>query len=344
MSTALPIRARVTVTGTIAILLLAGATACTASSAAPHRSRAAATPSSTAPAGAAHDPASTSPAGRAVHPDPVRAARSVRGGGRVLRVAIPSSTAFRPRPAYLYLPPVLFRHPGRRLPVLELLHGTPGQPSDWFTGGGLLASANAFAAAHHGFAPIVVVPDLNGAKRADSECIRTASGANVETYLTRDVVSWVRHRYGREVGSRRWSVAGLSEGGLCSIMLTLRHPTTYTVFGDFSGLMSPQVEHQTAAQSDQTLFGGSAADKAAHDPHWLLTHRHYARLYGWFGVGDADPRPLRAQRVLSAAARAAHLTVHTETRPGKHVWTIWAYELHAFLPWMWRYLGTNGGR
>jgi len=333
----------VALTGSVAILLLAGATSCTASSAAPHRSSDGATASRTAPAGAAHDPASASPPHRAASPDPVRAARSVPDGGRVRRVEIPSSTTFRPRPAYLYLPPALATHPGHAFPVLELLHGTPGQPSDWFTGGRLLATANAFAVAHHGFAPIVVVPDLNGAKRADSECIRTANGSDVETYLTRDVVRWVRHRYAREVGSRPWSVAGLSEGGLCSIMLTLRHPATYSVFGDFSGLMSPQVEHETAAQSDQTLFA-SAADKARHDPLWLLTHRHYGRLYAWFGVGASDPRPLRAQHALSAAARAAHLTVHTETQPGKHVWRIWAHELQAFLPWSWRYLGPNGAR
>jgi len=271
-------------------------------------------------------------------------ARSVRGGGRVQRVLIPSSTTYRPRPALVYVPAAIQHHAGPAVPVLELLHGTPGQPVDWFSPGDLLATANAFAAAHHGSAPIVVVPDVNGATRADSECIRTAGGDDVETYLTRDVVGWVRHRYARDVGTRPWWVAGLSEGGVCSIMLALRHPATYSAFGDFSGLVRPKVEHETPAQSDQVLFAGDPARRNAHDPGWLLTHRHYRRLYAWFGVGAADRVPRAAQTTLVAAARAAHLTVHEETRPGRHVWTVWAYELRALLPWLWTHDGPNRGR
>ena len=354
MSTALGRTRRVGLVATAAAVLVTGLAACTASSDKPSTSAnssrsskpskgpthpgSGATPSGT---GAA---ASVSSLGPSPTPDPVRVSHTIRGGGRVLRVTIPSSTTFRPRPAYVYLPPVLATRPNQTLPVLELLHGTPGQPADWFTRGDLLATANAFAAAHHGSAPIMVVPDINGAQRADSECIRTTSGADVETYLTRDVVAWVRRRFARAVGTRPWWVAGLSEGGICSIVLALRHPTVYSAFGDLSGLLTPQVEHQTPAQSDQTLFRGNAADRAAHDPTWLLTHRHYGALPAWFATGASDARTLRAQTQLAVAARAAHLTVHAETRPGRHEWTVWSYELRVLVPWLWRYVGPTGGR
>jgi S-formylglutathione hydrolase FrmB len=235
----------------------------------------------------------------------------------------------------VYLPPAQRTHPTRALPVLELLHGTPGLPSDWFERGDLLATANAFAAAHGGMAPVIVVPDINGARRADSECIRTTYGGDVETYLTRDVVAWVRHRYARTVGTRRWWVAGLSEGGLCSIVLTLRHPTVYSAFGDFSGLVRPIVEHETVARSNQILYGNSTTARLQHDPAWLLAHRTYRGLYAWFATGASDKKTMDAQTVLARGVRAERLPVHTETRPGKHEWAVWTYELRALLPWLW---------
>lgn len=268
-------------------------------------------------------------------PDPVAVAHAEHSAGRVLRVTIPSSTTFRPQPAFVYLPPAQQAHPDRPLPVLELLHGTPGVPSDWFDRGSLLATANGFAAKHGGQSPVIVVPDINGTRRADSECIRTTYGGDVETYLTRDVVAWVRHRYARTVGTRRWWVAGLSEGGLCSIMLALRHPTIYSSFGDFSGLLRPVVEHVTPAQSDQILYRGSTTARLQHDPSWLLAHHRYPGLYGWFATGSSDRRTLAAQSTLVPAARKAGIVVHAETQPGKHAWPVWTYELRALLPWLW---------
>jgi S-formylglutathione hydrolase FrmB len=260
--------------------------------------------------------------------------RPRRTGGEVLMRQIPSTTGFRPRPALLYLPPVMRDHQREPLHVLELLHGTPGQPADWFTEGGLRAIADAFAAQHHGVAPLIVLPDLNGAERADSECIRTAAGADVETYLTRDVITWVRTRYDSVVGQRPWWIAGLSEGGLCSAVLALRHPDLYTAFGDFSGLARPIVEGRTVAESDQQLYRGDPVTKREHDPQWLLAHRHYSDLRAFFECGTADKPVRRAQEALVVAAARAGLPVHAQQRPGKHSWTVWADSLRELLSWL----------
>jgi S-formylglutathione hydrolase FrmB len=257
--------------------------------------------------------------------------------GRVVRVDIPASDGFRPRPAFLYLPRVLKTHPGVHLPVLELLHGTPGQPADWLTSGNLLATADAFAAAHHGAAPVIVVPDINGSRRADSECVRTATGVPVERYLTEDVVRFVRTRVRPNVGTRRWWVAGLSEGGLCAANLALRHPALYSAFGDMSGLARPIVEHMTQAASDRQLFGDDVAARLEHDPVWLLRHRRYPRLHAWLVCGDADLQVRRAQATLVDALRAAHVPVVAGLRPGKHVWPIWSSGLREVIPWFWRH-------
>lgn len=309
--------------------------ACTSSASGAHDpARPSESPSSSRVESHAAAAAATSAAASAMVRQLVNPARKDRYG-RVLQVRIPARGGFRPRPAYLYVPRVLTTHPDRAVPVLELLHGTPGQPSDWLVRGNLVSTLDAFAAAHHGVAPLVVVPDLNGSWRADSECIRTTSGQDVESYLAGDVVSWVRHRYPRAVGGRRWWVAGLSEGGLCAADLALRHPGTYSAFGDMSGLARPIIDHMTQAQSDQILFRGSVTARLEHDPIWLLAHRHYTNLPAWFVCGAADVQVRQAQTALVAAARAAHLRVAAGLRPGHHTWTIWAPALRDLLPWLW---------
>lgn len=258
-------------------------------------------------------------------------------GGAVLEtVQIPSQDGFQPRAAYVYLPPSAVFHPDRHLPVLELLHGTPGQPVDWINGGDFVRTLDNFASKHHGEAPIVVVPDLNGAHRADSECIRTADGKNTERYLTVDVVNWVRSHFARTVGLSKWWLAGLSEGGVCSVMLALRHPYLYSAFGDFSGLAAPLVDHLTQAQSDRQLYGLDAKNKRAHEPLWLLGHRRYPGMPAWFECGASDHKVLVAQAKVVAAARTAQLEVHATTAPGKHGWTVWSAALRSTLPWLWR--------
>lgn len=257
-------------------------------------------------------------------------------GGAVLeRVTIPSTGGFAARPALVYLPAAALRHPTRRLPVLELLHGVPGEPVDWINGANVIAVLDAFAASHHQQTPIVVMPDINGSHRADSECIRTADGGDVERYLTRDVVHWVQTRFAAAVGHERWWLAGLSEGGLCSAMLALRHPHTYSAFGDFSGEDVPAVEGLTAAASARRLYGGNRSDQLAHEPLWLLAHHRYPGLPAWFDSGLSDRTALLDQARMALAARAAGLTVHVAVRRGRHAWVVWAAALRALLPWLW---------
>ncbi len=256
----------------------------------------------------------------------------------MVRRDIVGTSGFRARPAFVYLPPAYVAHPGRRLPVLELLHGTPGEPSDWLVRGQLRSTADAFAAQHGGRAPIVVMPDINGAWRADSECIRTAAGADVEDYLTRDVVTYIRTAFASAVGRSPWWIAGASEGGLCAAMLALRHPTVYSAFGDLSGLARPTVEHVSAAASVRQLYGNDRNAEREHDVIWLLEHRRYPAMRGWFECGVEDTKVCNAQAAVVATASVVGLPTRAAVRPGKHGWSVWRGSLRRLLPWLWERL------
>jgi S-formylglutathione hydrolase FrmB len=256
--------------------------------------------------------------------------------GVIVQRAIPGGgSGFHARDAMIYLPAAAL-HSAAKLPAIELLHGTPGAPTSWLNGGSLRATLDAFAAAHGGGAPIVVMPDINGTEHGDTECVTDPSGANVEQYLTVQVRQYVIANFPASADPRQWSVAGSSEGATCAVMLALRHPDDYTVFGEFSGLARPTVgETDDRARTVAELFHGSSAAYAAHDPIHLLATNRYSSLSGWFESGESDAATLHAENELVPLARAAGIDVHASHVPGGHAWTVWTSSLHDMLPWLW---------
>ena len=70
----------------------------------------------------------------------------------------PTASNFSARQAEVYLPPAWFATQRPALPVIMLMHGEPGDPSDWADGGEAAATADAWAAQHRGVAPVLVMP------------------------------------------------------------------------------------------------------------------------------------------------------------------------------------------
>ncbi len=257
--------------------------------------------------------------------------------GVVISESIPATVShFDTRPAYVYLPPAWFAKVTPDLPTLVLLPGEPGSASDWSNDGDADGIADAFAADHRGTAPIIVMPDPNGVKTVDSECVNSKFG-DAEKYLVDDVPAFVRQRFSASKAPGSLAVAGLSAGGTCSTMLALDHPTVYPTFASFSGFASPQYQEDTEAETIDILFGGSRAAFNAHDPSQLLEHNHYAGLAGWFEVGDQDSEPLQAAHALQPAALAAGISTCILVRPGGHDFGLWHQALQDAFPWIsWR--------
>ncbi len=149
--------------------------------------------------------------------------------GVVLPVRIPSSSSrFEARGGYVWLPPAYFRSPRPTLPVVLMMAGVPGDPSNLLRGGHAVQAADTFAAAHDGTAPILVFPDHNGGMWTDSECVDGPRG-HAETYLTVDIPAYVSHTFGTATGGASWAIMGYSEGGTCALTLALRFTLTLTV-------------------------------------------------------------------------------------------------------------------
>ncbi len=250
----------------------------------------------------------------------------------------PDVSHFAQRAGEVYLPPIWFQNPHPHLPVIELLHGSPGSPADWTRGGFADITADAYAASHDGFAPILVMPDVNGAHwTSDSECVNGVQG-NAETYLTTDVRNAVVRAF--DASPRAWAVAGLSEGGSCALQMALRHPNLFVAAGDFGG-----EDHPYVSGGPRHLFFGTTtaqldAAEAAYDPRVLLAHWH-ARLKPAlaFGVGRTDGVRAREIALYQRAEADGFATVLT-TYPGSHSFRVWSRCLAGSFPWMMGFLTT----
>ncbi len=245
---------------------------------------------------------------------------------------------FKHRSAQAWLPPVWSLMPRPRLPVLVLLHGSPGGPGDWVRAGGAAKVANRYATAHGGVAPILVFPDPNGARFADTECV-DGHGGLAETYLTYDVPRGIVRLLGASSDPSRWGIGGLSEGGTCALTLTLRHPDVYRTFVDLSGDMAPNLGGPS--KTLPRLYGGDRVAMSAHDPVALLSKERFPGVSGWFEAGAKDRHAQAAIRRLAPLAQRAGVDVIVVTRrAGQHNFRFWAAALADSFDWAARKVGA----
>ncbi len=250
--------------------------------------------------------------------------------GRVTTIPIPGRHSHLPaRPAWLYLPPAYLGSLRPRLPVLVLIAGQPGGPQDWVFAGRLAAVMDAFAAAHDGLAPVVVVPDVTGSELGNTLCLDSRLGA-AETYLADDVPAWAGAFL--DVDIARLAIGGFSFGGTCALQLSLRRPDVYRTFLDVSGQLTPTLGNLAATVG--AAFGGDMGAYRRVDPGTELRTNHYPDTAGVFVVGRNDEVYRPQAEHLAAAAQAAGLGTTLQEVPGEHSWAIASNALAAALPWI----------
>ncbi|MBC7723488.1 MAG: hypothetical protein H7146_01900 [Burkholderiaceae bacterium] len=252
--------------------------------------------------------------------------------GTVGEVTIPATVSgFAARSAIVYLPPAALVPNPVALPVIEMMSGQPGSPQDAFQAGQLAVTLDAYAKAHNGLAPIVVVPDQLGTPDNNPMCVDSPLG-NSATYLTVDVPNWIRSTFHVDSSPTGWVIAGFSQGGTCSIQLGAAHPEIWGTVLDVSGELQPQLA--TAAQTIASGFGGSKAAYAAAAPSAILAaHTPYSDFEVIVGVGGDDARFGPFSRQIEAAAKKAGATTASIVSPGtSHDWHTVQYVFTQALP------------
>jgi S-formylglutathione hydrolase FrmB len=261
--------------------------------------------------------------------------------GQIKSVNIPGTLShFAARTGYVYLPAIATAPIKVPLPVIVLSAGYPGMPGNWVDSG-LADTMNAFSKIHHGVTPIVFMVDNTGSLTNDTECVNSPRG-NVETYLTSDVPNYIKAHYSVSKNPSQWAIGGLSMGGMCSLMLTLRHPNVYRTFMDFGGESGPEVGNEQTTIN--TLFNGSQAAFNAHQPPLLLNQHTYKGLNGFFGIGDSDnPSLISAMKVVNELSLKAGIKTSFLQVGGAHTFNVWQELFADSLPSVSNRIGATEG-
>lgn len=259
--------------------------------------------------------------------------------GTVYKIDIPGTLShFNARSGYVYVPAIYSSPAQINLPVIVLTAGIPGMPENWL-GLGLQNIMNDFAKSHDGIAPLVFVADNTGSIANDTECVDSPRG-NVETYLSKDVPNYIKHNFHVIDSPDHWALGGLSLGGMCSIMLTLRHTDVYHYFIDLGGEIGPEVGSKQ--QTIDTLFGGSEQKWAAHQPSVLLNSKQYRGIGGFFGDGNQDNvQVTQALTQLYSESKKAGIDTVSEIINGAHTFNVWTETYKDALPWISNRIGAT---
>ncbi|CAM3451396.1 alpha/beta hydrolase [Tsukamurella hominis] len=253
--------------------------------------------------------------------------------GVVVRATVPPvRSRFAARQALVYLPPAYLSGARERLPVLMLLHGQPGSPRDWFSGGKLARTMDSYAQRRGGVAPVVVVPDATGGQFANPLCADTGR-ARAATYLAEDVPAWVRQNLAVDPTPQAWAVGGYSYGGTCALQLATRFPEVFRTFL----ALSPDAEPDLGGGREATVRDAFAGDRGAYaraDPLTQLSLRGFPESAGVLVAGTDDAASTAAAKRVAAAAAGAGMTVRTRWIRGGHDFAVWSGGLTAELDWL----------
>lgn len=252
--------------------------------------------------------------------------------GTLSEVTIPGTVShFNARKAWVYLPPAYQATPRPQLPLLVLLAGQPGSPRDWIDASGLQKVMDGYAAAHHGLAPVVVLPDANGSALGNTLCMDSKL-AHAETYLTTDLKAWVAAHLQVAPPGPGWAVGGFSFGGTCSLQLAVRSPDTFRTFLDISGQREPTLgSHKDTVKR---AFDGDEAAFAHADPVTILSTRTFPGLAGRIVSGSSDREFTPQLKVVFFACKRAGVDVEMTELPGGHSWQVSRGGLAQQLPWI----------
>jgi enterochelin esterase-like enzyme len=145
------------------------------------------------------------------------------------------------RNVYVYLPPQYFQkaYAHYKFPVIELLHGSPGDPQAWVSVLGVIPTFLNLLVTHPSDAAVLVMPDTDGGPQYGLQCLNNPGGIQDMTFVAQDVPDYIARFVRVQPPGRAWGVAGYSEGGYCAANIALQEPDRYGAAGVMSGYFVP---------------------------------------------------------------------------------------------------------
>jgi enterochelin esterase-like enzyme len=267
--------------------------------------------------------------------------------GLTVRLRIHGLASNITRTVFVYLPPQYFWsgfYQKYRFPVIELIHGFPGQPQDWVTVLGVNSALDSLVARHRAKPAVLVMPDANGGRGISLQCLNQHGGPKDDTYLATDLPSAIARLLRVQRPGTGWGIAGYSEGGFCAANLGLQHGRVYSYAGVLSGYFRPWQNQLTNPQRRVSPFGHDRHRAKANTPAFLLRSLPIGRPIPqfWLGAGRQDAGDVRSAEAFDQLMQLRQPNVTLRIAPdGGHTMLTWRQLLPPMLQWMTRGLAQE---
>jgi enterochelin esterase-like enzyme len=261
--------------------------------------------------------------------------------GLTLRLTVRGPSSRITRPVYVFLPPQYFwsgYYQKYRFPVVELLHGFPGQPQDWITLLGVNQMLDSLVSEHRAQPAVLVIPDANGGRGVSLQCLNQSGGPQDDTYLAKDLPAYIADELRVQPPGLGWGIAGYSEGGFCAANLGLQHGREYSYAGVLSGYFQPSDNQLMNPPRRVGPFGGNRRLAQLNNPLNLLQSLPVGRPVPqfWLGAGLQDPGDVHSAQIFGQLLQIRQPAVTLKLVPGSHTMPTWRKLLPPMLGWMTR--------
>jgi enterochelin esterase-like enzyme len=214
------------------------------------------------------------------------------------------------------LPPGYEQNPKKSYPVIFLLHGGHGNPTDWFiqNKGKALKTVEQLYTTGKLPPSIIITPDGNDKRGSspyrDPEYIDGPNG-KVSTAVGDELVKVVQSRYRTLNNPDFWAIGGLSSGGWGAINVGLHNVDRFSILFSHSGYFHDK--------------SGPANSPISYIKTIPLQAQKRLKIYLDSGTSDTDEikEAERFSQVLNK------LKIHNSFRqfPGSHTWQYWREHL-----------------
>jgi enterochelin esterase-like enzyme len=259
--------------------------------------------------------------------------------GYLLRLMVKGPRSHITRVVYVYLPPQYFQpaYSSYRFPVIELIHGQPGEPQDWINVVGVTTTLDELMARHQSRPAVLVMPAANGARRISLQCLNQVHGPRDLTYLAQDLPDKIAHLLRVQPPGPAWGVAGYSEGGFCAANMALRFPQRYGFAGVLSGYFKPMNNQLLHPLRQVSPFGRSTRLREENTPLDELARLPLPAAIPrfWLGAGADNPVDVASAEAFWRELVSRQPKVPMVLTPGGgHDMLTWRAEVPLMLRWM----------
>jgi enterochelin esterase-like enzyme len=247
--------------------------------------------------------------------EPAASAEPIPTHGQLLDSVYHSLSMGEDRHFLIYLPPTYglksaVRH---RYPVLYLLHGDPGGPSEWVAFGAPNLFDTGEAA---GIIPqtILVMPDGNGHVTAATQWADRYDGRDrIEDALV-ELVDEVDIDYRTIPDPAHRLIGGLSSGAFGAANIAARHPSLFGIAMSFSGYFV----------ATGPVFGGLSSYIRSNSPYYIVQDQVSARTVHYIlVVGNRDPYYLKTNRAFADVLTQLGVSHDLNIVAGGHSADVW---------------------